>query len=186
MNGGGDVEMQADRFFRLVGFASRLAPACVVLIASAGCQERPTTVSGTVTLDGRPLAIASDSRGTVTFHPANGQGSLAIGLIDSTGHFDLATGGSRIVAPGTYDVSVSVIRLLPKVEDVEQGTELVTPAKYVTAHESGLQAEVAPATENQLSFNLDSRPDAVGAPTESSDVAELDDGQPIVETTDNK
>jgi hypothetical protein len=180
--------MRAERIVNLVTVASRLVPACFVFSMFVGCQERPTTVSGTVTLDGRPLAVGSDTRGTVTFHPANGHGTMAIGLIDSTGHFDLATGGSRAVAPGKYDVSVSVVRLLPKVEDVEQGTELVTPAKYVTAHNSGLQAEVTAATENQLSFDLDSNAD-----DESEDPSEQPAGtapdnenQPTTESVESK
>jgi hypothetical protein len=144
-----------------------------------------------VTLDGRPLAVGSDARGTVTFHPANGQGTMSIGLIDSTGHFNLATGGSRIVAPGKYDVSVSVVRLLPKVEDAEQGTELVTPSKYVTAHNSGLQAEVTPATENQLSFNLvsnaeDGSDESVEASEQFGDTPQARDSQPATDSFENK
>jgi hypothetical protein len=180
--------MRPDRFINRIAFASRLVPACLVFALSTGCQERPTTVSGTITLDGRPLAVGSDARGTVTFHPANGQGTMSIGLIDSTGHFNLATGGSRLVAPGKYDVSVSVVRLLPKVEDVEQGTELVTPAKYVTAHESGLQAEVTPATENQLSFNLSSNADDKSevASEQPAETSQADESQITTETAEDK
>ncbi len=180
--------MREERIVKLVAVASRLVPACLVFVAFAACQERPTTVSGTITLDGRPLAVGSDARGTVTFHPANDQGTMSIGLIDTTGHYNLATGGSRIVAPGKYDVSVSVVRLLPKVEDVEQGTELVTPAKYVTAHSSGLQADVTPATENRLSFNLVSNADdeEVLALEPAADMPQAFDSQPKTESSDSK
>jgi len=127
----------------------------VALVMAEGCQQRPTTVSGTVTLDGRPLAVASDARGTVVFQPNGGLGTVATALLDSTGHFDLATGSSREIAPGDYYVTVSVAQLLPKPDQGEQGSRLVTPAKYSSARDSGLAANVKPG-ENILKFDLSS------------------------------
>src|SRR5262245_5197716 len=136
----------------------RMLVFCVLLVAIVGCQQRATTVTGKVTLDGKPLAIGSDSRGTVIFQPAGGQGSIATGLLDPIGHFQLATGASTEIAPGKYDVAVSVARLLPPSDQAEQGAERVTPAKYASTSDSGLTAEVAPG-ENRVSFDLVSSAD---------------------------
>jgi hypothetical protein len=107
---------------------------------------------------------------------------MATGLIDAAGHFSLATGGSREVAPGKYQVAVSVVQLAPKVEDAEQGTELITPAKYASAHESDLEANVAPGEENRLSFNLvsDADEERLSPPQSTSSVPESSDRQPVV------
>jgi hypothetical protein len=136
----------------------RLFSICVVLVAADGCQRGLTTVAGTVTLDKRPLCVDSDARGTVVFQPRSGQGAIATGLLDPTGHFQLATGASIEILPGKYNVSVSVVQLLPKSEQAEQGAESITPAKYASTRESGLQADVLPG-ENQLNFDLTSSAD---------------------------
>jgi hypothetical protein len=172
--------MLAGRLAKVIAASSRVVAACLLLLIAEGCQERPTTVSGTVTLDGRPLSVASNARGTVVFQPVGGQGTMATGLIDAAGHFSLATGGSREVAPGKYQVAVSVVQLAPKLEDAEQGTELITPAKYASAHESDLEADVAPGEENRLSFNLISNADgeSLRPPQSPSSVPESNDSQP--------
>lgn len=147
--------MLAERLGQWKWLARRWTVACLLLVLVEGCQQRPTTVSGTITLDGKPLSVASDSRGTIVFNPDGGHGTVATGLLDSTGHFELATGSSNVVAPGAYYVTVSVAQLLPKSEQGEQGSQLITPAKYASARESGLVAKVEPG-ENHLSFNLQS------------------------------
>jgi hypothetical protein len=162
MSRAGTFAMQADRFVDVFGLAPRFVGICLLLLVAEGCQQRPTTVSGTITLDGRPLAVASDARGTVVFQPDGGRGTMAVGLLDSTGHFRLATGSSKEVAPGKYYVSVSVAHLLPKSEREEQGAELVTPAKYASPGESGLEANVVPG-QNQFSFDLSSSADEVNS-----------------------
>jgi hypothetical protein len=162
--------MPADRRSHSFRSAGALLLVGASLTAAAGCQQRPTTVSGTVTLDGRPLNVASDARGTVVFQPNGGLGTVATGLIDTRGHFDLATGSSKEIAPGDYYVTVSVAKLLPKSDQGEQGSLLVTPAKYSSARDSGLVAKVQPG-ENHLKFELSSSEDSGGsnAPSSPSD-----------------
>ena len=140
---------------QLKGLGQVLFIVSLLLLVVEGCQQRPTTVSGTVTLDGKPLTISPDTRGTIVFNPDGGRGTVATGLLDTTGHFDLATGSSNVIAPGAYHVTVSVARLLPNPDQGEQGSQLVTPSKYASARESGLAATVAPG-KNLLSFNLQS------------------------------
>lgn len=104
---------------------------------------------------------------------------MATGLIDSSGRFNLATGGSARVAPGKYQVAISVVRLLPRTEDVEQGTELITPAKYASLHESGLHADVTPG-ENRFSFDLNSsaRDEIASSPESPPEMPESEGTQP--------
>lgn len=130
------------RFFFLAG-----------AIAISGCRETPTSVSGSVTLDGEPLKIASDMRGTVLFQAVGGQGAVATGILDPAGHYQLAVGSSTEIPPGKYQVAITASQLLPKSEKGEQQGKLITPLKYMSAQSSGLQAEVKPG-ENQFDFAL--------------------------------
>ena len=66
---------------------------------------------------------------------------MATGLLDSTGHFNLATGSSPEVPQGKYYVTVSVAQLLPKTENEERSAKLITPAKYASPRDSGLAME---------------------------------------------
>src|SRR5450432_2642920 len=98
----------------------RLLAAGLWLLVAIGCQEKPTTVTGTVTLDGKSLSIADDARGTIVFQPEGGQGTTVTGIIGAAGIFKLASGASSNVAPGKYQVAVSVVQLLPASEGTEQ------------------------------------------------------------------
>ena len=84
----------------------RLVGLTVLLAAAAGCDGRraPVPVSGTVTLDGRPVEGA-----TVTFHLIGDdkEGRLAIGQTDKTGTFQLKTGNENGVRPGKYKVVIA-------------------------------------------------------------------------------
>jgi hypothetical protein len=156
--------MRADTFAsaksRLLGY--KVLVFCLLAQIAGGCQQPLTTVSGSITLDGRPLIIPSDARGTVVFQPDGGRGTMATGLLDAGGHFDLATGSSREVPPGKYYVTVSVAQLLEKSDQEEQRTRLITPVKYASGGDSGLAAEVKPG-ENKLNFNLSSAADEPAA-----------------------
>ena len=144
--------MLAKRLVR-INFGHALFIVGLLLLVVAGCRERPTTVSGTVTLDGQPLTIGPDARGTVVFNPDGGRGTVATGLLDAAGNFKLATGSSNVIAPGAYYVTVAVAQLLPSSDQEERGSQLVTPAKYASASESGLAATVSPG-ENHVRFDL--------------------------------
>ena len=77
----------------------------VLLGAAAGCDGKrtPVPVSGTVTLDGRPVEGA-----TVTFHLLGDDkdGRLASGQTDKTGTFRLRTGEEDGAQPGEYKVVI--------------------------------------------------------------------------------
>jgi hypothetical protein len=126
------------------------------LLLIVGCQQEPTTVSGLVTLDGRPLTSGGSVRGTVVFHPASEQGPMLSGLIDSGGKYQLAMGSSMSVAPGDYWVTVSAVEAMPPTkEQPEPSGRQITPAKYASAADSGLQCRVVPGL-NKLDLALKS------------------------------
>jgi hypothetical protein len=175
--------VRMDRFVANIVLASRLSSACVLLIGLTGCQNTPTTVSGSVSVDGKPLSITTDSRGTVLFQPVSGQGTTPSGLLDSTGHFKLAIGGSSVISPGEYNVAISVSQLLPPSEGTEQGAKRITPTKYASASESGLKAKVLPG-ENRLSFDIASDADDQG-PVPAASPPSNETQSPAGESKDN-
>ena len=77
----------------------------VLVFAAAGCnsQRTPVPVSGTVTLDGKPVEGA-----TVTFHAVGNdkEGRPASGQTDKSGTFHLKTGNEHGARPGDYKVVI--------------------------------------------------------------------------------
>ena len=132
--------------------------AFVVVMMAAGCRQEPTTVSGSVSLDGRPLTIRDGTRGTVVFQPAGG-GAILNGIIGPQGSYSLAAGSNSIVSPGSYTVTVSAVKIIPPSADNPQPSgERITPAKYATASESGLQVKVEPGP-NDIDISMVSETD---------------------------
>jgi hypothetical protein len=82
-----------------------------LLPLAAGCGNGLVSVSGTVDLDGKPLAGAG-----VVFHP-DGKGAPASGETDAQGHYHLQTGSGAGVLPGEYHVTISKRRISGISED---------------------------------------------------------------------
>ena len=74
------------------------------VITAVGCGGASfVPVTGTVTLDGKPLAGAA-----VNFTPATaGQGQVAQGQTDESGKFTLSSVGGLGAVPGSYKIGVS-------------------------------------------------------------------------------
>ena len=155
---------------------------CLAALAVfAGCPAAGTgvatvPVSGTVTLDGTPVEGAN-----VAFAPKSADGRAAAGVTDASGRFTLTTVQSGDGAlPGSYAVTVSKMSGGPAItrpedpskmspeegkafmEQVQQlgKTSSVTdllPAKYKSAADSGLTAEVTKGGENDFTFPLTSQ-----------------------------
>ena len=90
------------------------------------------------------------------------------------------------VARGKYFVTVSVAQLLPKAENGEQGAKLITPEKYASPRESGLEIDVKPG-ENQVTFDLVSSTDEgnTGSSGASSEASQSNDTS-LHNPTENK
>lgn len=122
---------------------ARFATFVTILAATllpAGCGPgNSASVSGTVTLDDKPL-----DRGTVTFHPEP-DGPLAYGQIGPDGTYTLQVGAKTGLMPGRYAVTV-VATTTPDANSGAFG-KLLTPTKYGNAKETNLRFEVKPGTQ---------------------------------------
>jgi hypothetical protein len=150
----------------------RVAAACLLIAALVGCREKPTTVQGLVTLDGKPLAIHKGMRGSVVFQPATSDGVTLTGLIDGDGRYELAAGGSLVVPARAYWVTVSAMEMMPATDEQPQPTaRLITPAKYASATDSGFRVEVMPGP-NQVDLPMESEVEAEEVEAEESEDTE--------------
>ena len=116
------------------GILCWMAMVAVVLPVVAGCGgggEDLSSVEGTVTLDGQPLAKA-----IVNFEPADeavGRSSYD-GQTDESGHYVLhATASQKGAEPGDYTVHITLPKLAA--DDPNAKTAPKIPAKYNTQSE---------------------------------------------------
>jgi len=133
-----------------------------LLAGLTGCSGGPkfVPVSGTVTLDGKPLANA-----LVAFNPAApagkieaaGPGSMAV--TDDQGHYvlkvigtDSRTAGAVV---GEHRVRISTADISPESGDVAVRPKERVPAKYNT--HTTLTFPVPPGGTDAANFDLDSR-----------------------------
>jgi hypothetical protein len=123
-----------------------------------GCNDGLSTVSGTVTLDGQPIAVGDRVNGVVNFLREDGSGASASAALDRSGRYWLTTGSRRGVEPGNYRVTVAVTEtIMPDDPNAMPVPKLLTPAKYGNTQNSGLRAEVKPGS-NTFDFALSSQP----------------------------
>lgn len=115
----------------------------------AGCSSG-TTVSGHVTLDGKPL-----SKGTITFS-SKGEAPSATGTINSSGNYSLSVGTSSKITPGTYQVTIVATELVPPTPtDPSPLPKKLTPAKYEDPSNAEMVREVKQGS-NKFDFELKS------------------------------
>jgi hypothetical protein len=132
----------------------------VAVALLVGCGGKPATVSGVVTLDGKPL-----ERGMVGFSPVNG-GMRAAGVIESDGTYVLSTNRDEGLETGEY--AVTVVSREPGPENAV-GPPIpgpyITPQKYAAESTSGLKFTVERG-DNEINIELSS--DASGAASAST------------------
>jgi len=112
----------------------------LALLSLAGCGGNLASVSGTVTLDDKPLET-----GTVTFRPVAG-GPAGYGEIRS-GSYRVKTGTDSGLAPGEYQVSVMATGPAPPAtpQNPEPIPPSLIPDKYASPQTSGLKFTVSPS-----------------------------------------
>lgn len=136
---------------------------------SVGCSGGLVNVSGTVTLDGSPVAGAK-----VTFIPT-ASGIPASGTTDAAGRYELAIGSGRDGVPrGRYAVTVSKLKVStlaageasrvaaaappgavetePSPDGLVQVIEHVVPHRYADPATSGLEVSVTGAGEHDFAL----------------------------------
>jgi hypothetical protein len=131
----------------------RYMPLIAMFLATCGCGDRPSDVSGTVTLDGQPIVGGENVRGTVTFTRVDGSGTPAIGILDENGQYELSTTNTVGAAPGKYQVTVSATEIIIPESGATPSGRPITPRRYARAEDSGLTAEVTPGS-NRFDFAL--------------------------------
>lgn len=136
--------------------------ASLALTISLGCEkyEGPPlfAVSGTVTLDGKPLANAG-----VMFLPRDDtRGNACLGITDANGKYVLKAerGGGEGCQEGKFAVTISKMKDPPpgagEVAAAETGTEETLPAKYWDSAQTVLSATV-PEGGATIDFKLESK-----------------------------
>jgi hypothetical protein len=127
------------------------------LFGLSGCGYKPklpplAQVSGTVTLDGKPLA-----RGTVQFVPDSSKGTAgtpAVGYIDANGHYELTTANVPGAIIGMHRIGVESRKEMEPTG--VSWTPSLIPEKYSNPNASGLTAEVKADTANEVNLELKS------------------------------
>jgi len=140
-------------------FLGRIELAAVlVCIQLAGCGGDHAAVSGTVSLDGKPMLGDRDHRVTVMFVPESGPGATTAALLDKSGSYTLATGGQGGIKPGAYLVAISGVDVIRSADgSAPPGARQITPKRYADPKESGFRADVQPG-RNTFDFELKSGP----------------------------
>jgi hypothetical protein len=142
-----------------------VAIGCLLL---AGCSDLSSTVVGVVKLDGQPLSVGENQRGTVVFRPVDG-GPTSTGRIDKFGKFKLSTGANMGVIPGDYMVAVRLVDIIPEEGEMPAPSgRPATPAIYADPLNSGLQFSITRGVNN-ISIELDSSAGPIQTPLPSAD-----------------
>jgi len=129
--------MASARFF-ILAISTSLLLGC-----TASDAPKTAPVSGTVTMDGKPLAGAS-----VTFFPTS-KGPMATGNTNEKGEFTLMTNHPGDGAPvGTHRVAIG------NAEEGRRRSGPNIPDRYGQPGTSGLTAEVKPGQKNVVRFEL--------------------------------
>jgi len=130
-------------------FKTLLAAICTVcLIGCGGTGEDLGSVTGTITLNGKPLPGV-----VVEYSPTGGSGSMAMGLTDESGHYEMMFSMNQKGASlGNNKVTISTSDAGLPGADGETIKEIV-PAEYNS--NSTLEATVT-AGANVIDFKLES------------------------------
>lgn len=142
-----------DQQAQLLGWKRCLTTSyCLLTLATiAGCGGKPATVSGVVSLDGKPI-----NRGSVGFTPTQG-GMQAVGTIQPDGSYELKTNRDLGLDVGEYKVSIAARE--PGKEDPNGGPPMpgpfITPRRYARPQSSGLVFQVTKGS-NEIDIELSS------------------------------
>jgi hypothetical protein len=134
------------------------AAALLVVALAIGCGGSESSVSGTISLDGKPLVGSETVLVTVMFYP-EASGAPASAMLDGNGQYSVSTGSQTGLPPGTYSVVVAAQEIVGSVSDGSKGMRNLAAPKYASPKTSGFKAEVKPGA-NTFDFDLKSDPKA--------------------------
>ena len=133
----------------------RLAALGLATLLLAGCGDVRGTVTGQVTLDGKPLASEQNVSAAIQFHPVGNSGRPATSSLDGKGSYSLAAGSQSSVEPGKYVVTVTATQIIPSASGGAPSGRPITPRRYADPRQSEWQVEVKPGN-NEFNFELKS------------------------------
>ena len=115
------------------------------VLALAGCSG-PESLSGTVTLDGEPLADAG-----LLFVPQGGDAETVVGITDKHGRFVITPAAGRSIAYGTYKVVVTK-RAEPTPAQIAAmlTPDELLPPKFSDLSQTELRVEVSSSADVDL------------------------------------
>jgi len=131
------------------GPARAVAVTAVALIILGGCGTGGpdlAPLSGTVSLDGRPL-----EQGLVQFVPETGTGPAAVGSITG-GRFVAETAGRSGARPGRYRVRIE--SRAPPADETDTLPRSLVPERYGNPATSGIVYAVEAGRENEVEIAL--------------------------------
>lgn len=146
----------------------RIVPVVLIFLLAAGCGSsekkiETVPVSGTVTLDGKPLPAA-----LVTLHPTEGKANPCSATSNEQGEFKLSFGSYPGVMPGAYKVTIEYLTkpdgkpivAEPGMDAMQlkmQGLAIqALPPVYSDLSQTKLTAKVEPGVDVDLDYALTS------------------------------
>lgn len=135
--------------------SGRIAATCLAVIAliglvGCGSGSGVAPVSGTVTLDGQPLANA-----LVSFYPQDEGKRFSTGTTDAAGHYELVyTNDQHGAAVGKHTVKITTATVQGEGGPAKPPKEKL-PAKY--NDKSELTVDVASGSNSNTDFDLQSK-----------------------------
>jgi hypothetical protein len=123
---------------------TRILPLALIALF-AGCGG-PPSLSGTVTLDGQPLAGAG-----VTFFPQQDDAETIVGMTDQQGRFVITPAAGRSIAYGKYKVVVTK-RAEPTPEQIAAmlTPDELLPPNYSDLAKTELEVEITSSADIDL------------------------------------
>ncbi len=122
-----------------------------------GCGGSAASVSGTITLDGKPFMTPA-AKGSVSFIASDG--AISQTPLDAGGNYKLKIGKETSTRPGQYKVVV-VAAEVPKPDPSQPSVvpipKVLTPERYGASATTDLTAEVKNGS-NRFDFDLKSAP----------------------------
>jgi hypothetical protein len=144
---------QRRRFWRPAG----VIVAAVFALAVGGCgSPLDSSVTGTITMDGKPLELGNGTC-TVSFYPEAG-GPAAQARVAPDGTYALKTGSTQGIRSGKYTVTVVATGPSPKPApgSPPMPGPLLTPTRYGTKQRSDLRFTIEPGT-NRIDIPMKSK-----------------------------
>lgn len=125
--------------------------AAVALTAAAGCGGKPT-VSGVVTLDGKPL-----DNGAIQFFPIKGDGQTSSAIIGQDGRYRMPASPTKMKVVINSSKVIGKRKAYADVPDspMIDILEEVLPPRYSDMNKTELTAAIGPGN-NEVNFDLKS------------------------------